>query len=320
LTWLRDKYSFVVERVHWLDRMRTTTEPLRAPSFNRMPRYLTSPAINLVCLPAMRGLIRGRMDWQFPDLYVNAWAVAGYRCATEAARLLGDTAAADRWESSGGALDTALATEMLPAYGKNDRDSIVAPYPSGALGDHRDSLRNAFGHWYRTNRFTSNGDRQAETLWSYFEAAQAQNAVRLGFVEEAWASLAPMILDQGNWRLSAFGEGIAGGFEALPFGGDEQRRGWLSERNAQAGNMPHGWTSAEVISAIRSLFIDDETDHIVVGPGVPEEWIRPGARFGIRELPSRLGPVTFTVTVDESNAWNVDFNSPMPWRLSKRGV
>lgn len=312
--WLRTVYPAIVERAHWLDRMRTAVAPLRAPSMNRMPRYLSSPAINTVCLPAEGGLIRGRMDWQLPGFYVNCWAVAGYRSAAYAARVLRDDDRAAEWERTAEDLDERIAAVLLPAYG-NERDPAVAPYPTDALRAQRDDLTSAFAAWYRRHRLTPDGDRAAEPLWTYFEAAQAHNALRSGLVDEAWVTLQPMLDPAAPWALGVHGEGVPGGSESLPFGRDESVVGWLDPARAAHGNMPHGWTAAELVNALRSVFVVEEEDGLVIGSGVPARWCFPGAVFGVENLPTRWGAVSFTVTVSAAG-WSTDVSGDVPWRLA----
>lgn len=312
--WLRTVYPHIVTRVIWLDRMRTATEPLRAPAVNRMPGYLASPAINLVCLPAEGGLIRGRMDWHYPALFVNAWAVAGYTSAAWAARQLGLQDDADRWSDCGARLDERLG-DLLGQYG-NERDPAALPYPTGALRDRTADVRDAFLQWFRANRLDSGGRRVPEPLWTYFEAAQAHNALRLGLVREAWSSLHGMIDADPQVRMGIHGEGVPGGKESLPYGPPAPRGSWLDVQAASYGNMPHGWTNAEMIAALRAVFVQETDDTLLLGPGVPPTWWQPGATFGVSALPTRHGELTFVAEADESRPGEWDLrvaDSSLPW-------
>lgn len=311
--WLERRYDAVRERAEWLERMRTAAEPLRAVGHNRMPRYLGSPALNVVCLPAAEGLVRGRMDWHAPDLYINCWAYAGFRRAAEAATLLGRRDDAARWSRAADELDAAIAEHLLPHYG-NERDPAVAPYPTGALAGHREALRGHFARWYRRHRLTVSGGRRRERLWTYFEAAQAHNALRLDLVEEAWATLTPMLRDGGPWPLAAYGEGEPAGFESLPFGTPPGRDGWLDPSRTASGNMPHVWTAAELIGALRDAFVRDDGPGLVLAPAVPAAWQVPGARFGVRDLPTRFGPVGYTATTGADGRTVIEADAPVPWR------
>ncbi len=42
------------------------------------------------------------------------------------------------------------------------------------------------------------------------------------------------------------------------------------------GDMPHTWVSADIINAIRSFFVHEDEDALVLAAGVPAEWLKPG--------------------------------------------
>lgn len=315
IAWLEAVFPAIQKRISWLERMRSTDRPIYAPSFNRMPRYLDSPAINLVCLPSDDGLIRGRMDWQFPDFYINCWAVAGYRHAAIAARMLNQSTVAESWDRTADEIDDLVAQRLLPLFG-NERDSVVAPYPTGALVRHRDALARQFAEWFTTNRQNADGTALGEPLWTYFEAAQAHNSIALGAVANGFQTLKRMLTQSPGAALASFGEGEPGGNEFLPFGKSPQSHGWLDPRTALNGNMPHGWSSAEVITAVRSLLIDDSGEYLVIGSGAPKEWFAAGTRFAAHALPTRWGPVSFSVSTDDRGTTTAEVDADFKWRVT----
>jgi hypothetical protein len=273
--------------------------------------------MNIRCLPAKNGLVHGRMDWHSPDFYINAWAFAGLAGAAEAARRLGEQRLAQKWTAMAKELDARLARHLLPGFG-NPRDPAAVPYPTGALGGHREALARRLAAWYRAERLHPDGSRKAEPRWTYFEAAQIHNALLLGLRDEAWINLAGMIASPGCWDVSAYIEGEPSGHEMLPFRNGEQGRGWLG-RHAAGGNMPHNWTSAEMITLIRDLFVTESDGELQIGVGVPESWLKPGSRFGVTDLPTDLGPVTYTVTVGKDGRPRLDYRGPRRHRLCVPG-
>ena len=212
-------------------------------------------------------------------------------------------------------MEDLLAAHLLPRYG-NDRDPIITPYPTGTLGNHRAALTGKFAAWYRQKRLTPEGLRKGEPLWTYFEAAQAHNAFRLGLREESWQTMQGMLSATGNWDVSAFVEGHPAGWERLPYGDGAERRGWLDPARALGGNMPHNWNSAEVLAWIRDAFVTEEEGGLVLGLGVPREWMKPGSRFGVTNLPTEFGPVSYLVTVAPDGTPAVEYNGPRPYRLA----
>jgi hypothetical protein len=255
------------------------------------------------------------MDFHSPDFYINCWAAAGLRLAAEAARHAADPARGDPWASRAVEVDALIATHLLSGYG-NPRDPIVAPYPTGALASQRDELAGKLASWYRLNRVTPEGLRNPEPLWTYFEAAQAHNAFLLGLREESWTSMRGMLAMAGSWDVGAFIEGKPNGWEMLPFGNGADRRGWLDRTRALGGNMPHNWTSAEVLTWIRDALVTEDDDGLVLGLGVPAEWMRPGTRFGVKDMPTDRGRVSYTVTISPQGVPGLDYRGPSPYRLA----
>jgi len=244
--WLEKQWPHIEARLGWIEAMMTAQTPLRAVGTGRIPAYLDTPAINVVCLPGQNGCIAGRMDWHSPDFFINCWSVRGLRDGAQAANWRGDENAERRWNALADQLERAMFEHLLPRYG-NPRDSIITPYPSETLAgaEFLPALREHFAAWFR---FDENGERRHEPLWTYFEVAQIHNAFRLGLHEEAWKCLDALLDDE--LEVGAFPEGTAGGNEFLPFGNGGNRRGWLDSQNARAGNLPHGWTCAEMINLL----------------------------------------------------------------------
>jgi hypothetical protein len=307
--WETQVFPDIRKRVDWILRMLRAAKPLRAMTENRIPFTQHTPAGNVVCLPANNGLIHGRMDWHAPDFYINCWAVAGLRLAAESAARLGRDDLAGAWTKESEQVDGLIARHLLSAYG-NVRDPAVAPYPSGALAVQREALAAAFDNWFRKNRLTPEHARKPEPLWTYFEAAQAHNAILLGLREEAWTSIRGMLAADGPWDVAAFIEGKPTGHELLPFGNGANRRGWLNVERALGGNMPHNWTTAEMLTLLRDVFVVEEAGGLTLGAGVPREWIAPEARFGVRNLPTDFGMVSYTVTFDRACSPQIDYHGP----------
>ena len=168
--------------------------------------------------------------------------------------------------------------------------------------------------WIETEQgfFTPEGGRIREPLWTYFEAAQIHNAMLLGMKDEAWVNLEGMLDDGGG--VSAYVEGEPFGNEHMPYRNDLNARGWLDPDRAQAGNMPHLWTAAELVALVRDLFVREDNGQLVLGVGVPHSWLTPGSRFGVADMPTTLGPVSYTVTVSADGTCCLDYSGPAGYR------
>jgi hypothetical protein len=98
------------------------------------------------------------------------------------------------------------------------------------------------------------------------------------------------------------------------------RRGWLDPSRALGGNMPHNWTSAEVLAWIRDAFVTEEDGGLILGLGVPREWMQPGTSFGVRQMPTDYGRVSYLVTVLPDGTTEIDYDGPRPYRMALPGA
>lgn len=310
--WLRENFQNIRRRVRWLERMLNATESLRAMTENRTASSYNTPASTILCLPSCNGTIHGRMDGHSPDFYINCWALAGFQGAAWAAEQLGEAETASAWTTNAKILEKAIADHLVPGYG-NERDSVVAPYPTGAfeIGPARNFVKEHFIHWYRTNRLDKNGKRKREPLWTYFEAAQIHNAILFGFREEAWECLKGMLEDACSpWNISAWIEGPPGHGEQLPYANHQGARGWLQKDRSIGGNMPHNWTSGEMLALLRTIFIREEDGKVVLGKGIPQDWLKPGNRFGVKDMPTEYGPVSYLAEISSDGQIKLEYHGP----------
>lgn len=303
--WAKKILPAMEERVEWIERMLTAEAPVYRPADMRTVFAHWKINSDLLCMPHKGNHIHGRMDWHYPDFYINCWACTGLYTAAQTAQLAGDTEKAAAWRAMAERLDAAIVTELLPDFG-NERDSCVAPYPCLVPGGDADTLRGYFNAWYDKKRLTPEGERSREPLWTYFEAAQIHNAFLLGERERAWKCLDGFLSDEHWHGMSIYTESSWGKTEMLPFGRHQNARGWL-QKGADGANMPHNWTSSEAFLLLRDLFVTEEGDHLALFKGVPRSWIFPGARFGVSQLPTALGTVSFEATVDETKTVHVHF-------------
>lgn len=301
--WLAEQWPFIRRRCRTFERMIAAAAPIRVPCDTRLAWMLNSPGGAVLCLAAEHGLAHARMDGHCPDFFINCWGQAALALGAEAAAAAGDDCESSRLAALATEVEARIAAHLLPAYG-NDRDPIIAPWPSGALAGHREDLARRFAAWYRAKRLDAAGRRRPEPLWTYFEAAQAHNAILLGLVEEGWTCLEGMIATPaGPWDCGHYGEGRPGGQEFLPFLNHHpgpvgsEARGWLDPATATHGNLPHNWTSAEVVAALRDCLVQERGGRLALGAGAPRAWRVPGARFGADRLPTDLGEVSFTILI-----------------------
>ncbi|MBA4386518.1 MAG: hypothetical protein C0404_00975, partial [Verrucomicrobia bacterium] len=94
------------------------------------------------------------------------------------------------------------------------------------------------------------------------------------------------------------------------------RRGWLDKKRAHGGNMPHNWTTAEVVNFIRDVFVTEDDNGLVLGAGVPGSWFVDGAKFGVKDMPTDSGPLSYTVTVGANRTCTIEYEGPTAHRIS----
>jgi hypothetical protein len=82
-------------------------------------------------------------------------------------------------------------------------------------------------------------------------------------------------------------------------------RVWREEQSLSAsgnrqvwGDMPHNWASAEFIRLVRHLIVFERGDDLELLPGVPEEWMRPGAQIVLDHSPTRFGAINLAFESD----------------------
>ena len=74
------------------------------------------------------------------------------------------------------------------------------------------------------------------------------------------------------------------------------------------GDMPHTWVGADLVTAIRNLFLYECADHLELLDGVPEAWVAEGSGLRLENLPSHFGAVSLTA-VEQNGQLRVDFRS-----------
>jgi hypothetical protein len=312
--WLKDVFPFIKKRVEFIVDMIKTDKPIRNVAENRMPTNVNSPTVNVTCLASENGYIKGRMDWHTPDFYINTWAMVGLNNAIKVAQKLNHNDFVSEWTHESEALKNSIEKFLIPKLLENNqpRDLVVAPYPTNTFLDNK-TLKENFIFKYKRLRLNDDGTRKPEELWTYFEVAQIHNAILNGMVDEAWVNLDGMI-ESSNWDMCAYIEGRPGQNEFLNFKTGDNRRGWLNSENALGGNMPHNWTSAEMVNLIRDIFVYEANGEIVLGKGVPRSWLKPGKTFGVENMPTNFGLVTYSAKVLNDGNIELEYDGPTNYR------
>ncbi|MFH0909631.1 MAG: hypothetical protein V1929_12795 [bacterium] len=59
------------------------------------------------------------------------------------------------------------------------------------------------------------------------------------------------------------------------------------------GDMPHTWVGAEYINAVRSLFVYEQGDTLVLGAGIDPAWLETGQRMVLGSFPTCFGALSY---------------------------
>ena len=57
---------------------------------------------------------------------------------------------------------------------------------------------------------------------------------------------------------------------------------------------------------------------LVLGRGVPDAWLRPGARFGVRSMPTERGVVSYEARVGADRTVQLSYEGPDQYRCEWR--
>lgn len=242
----------------------------------------------------------GPNDYYYWD---DFWAVSGLRAASHLFRKEGElerAEACDRWaEEFLAACEESLqrspsrhAPEALPAspYRRLDAGaigSLVADYPlhlydagEARLGKTADFLRK---HCCVQGGFFQDMTHSGINIYLTLDLAQYYLRAGSGHWQALWQSVNTLASPTGNWPEA---------IHPQTFGGC-------------VGDGQHGWAAAEYVLFVRSLFLREEGDVLVLGPGLAEDWRALGPlSFG--PSPTSWGPVTLRWDPADGGALTLD--------------
>jgi hypothetical protein len=302
--WLLDRYEqltgkslssswpkAVRKAVHWIQRKRL---------------HDTNGALHEGLLPAgFSAEHLGNNDYYYWDDY---WSVAGLHAAArifDRRNLQTDAAGArDEANSLMHAIDVSLTrsqprrqTDAIPASPHRRMDagavgSLVAGYPLHLLKKNDPRLL-ATADWLHQNCLVHNAFFQQmihSGLNAYLTLHLAQVFLRAGR-PEYWPliqAVADLASPTGQWPEAVHPK----------------------TRGGCMGDGQHAWAAADWIMAMRHLFIREESNRLVIAPGIPAAWLIPGENLRFGPTFTRFGPVSVIITPSDDNidiAWEADW-------------
>lgn len=282
-------WNHVERKARLIEAMLATTKDLRAPySGPVVPRAIGRADLDLVAGPAEAGLIKGRMDWQWPVFYVNAVSYLGLVEAAALATRLGHDENAAKWSELAASIRSAYRNRMASlrpgdAEAANPRTTISGLWPADIAEPAR------FGEllqrrWAATR--APDGSFIERPLWTYFSFAEAHQWLRLGAIGPVLQTLDWFDAHDVIPGLQVYWEGAG---EENSFGGWRDVRGNLEPR----GVTPHFWASAEalLLSIEMLAYVDQDRTRLTIGAGVPSQWL--AQPLSARDVGTSVGPVSW---------------------------
>ncbi len=89
---------------------------------------------------------------------------------------------------------------------------------------------------------------------------------------------------------------------------------WKNPRSpGHLGDVPHTWIAAEYLLALASMIAAEREDSasMVLASGMPWAWISEEDGFSVSHLPTRYGPLNFTIHAKCNNIIQVSIDSPL---------
>lgn len=160
----------------------------------------------------------------------------------------------------------------------------IAFYPTGAAGlIDSELLMSTFERAWESTRARMGGDDLWDGMTPY-EVRTIGTFVRLGWIERAHEYMDWLLTLQAPRGWHQWGE--------IAYREDEPCR--------FVGDMPHTWVGSGAILSILSMFSYEKGDTLVLGAGIPRDWIESGETLGVRGLVTRYGVLSYLIEHTET--------------------
>jgi hypothetical protein len=218
------------------------------------------------------------------------WALRGLSDAAELARALGRDADARRFTASGDEMRADVHASIRQVIASRGIDFVPG---SADLADlDATSTTIALSPGEEQARLPPRElERTFESYWDSLRARRAGTDRQEGYTPYEWRTVGAFI--RLGWRERAK--------ELADFLFSDRRPAawnqwaevvWRDPRTAKfIGDMPHGWVGSDYIRSLLDMFAYErgEDDSLVLGAGVPADWVRAGGGISVRGLRTRWG-------------------------------
>ena len=232
----------------------------------------------------------GPNDYYFWDDY---WGVAGLQAAGRLLARFGNPAAGERFDRQAADFAEAIAESIDAIPEEMRRGGIpAAPYrrmDAGAVG----SLVSDY-----PLALTPPGDAPIMATVEYLMAhcfyrdAFFQDMIHSGINAYLTLDIAQTLLRAGDGRWRTLVDRVAD--LASPTGQWPEAVHPFTEGGCM-GDGQHGWAAAEWLMMMRSLFVREEGDNLVIGAGIPPDWLAAGEPLAFGPTPTPIGVVSVEI-------------------------
>lgn len=262
------------------------------------------------------GGLNGGLD--IPEYSNTLWNLAGIKAMISAAQWLGKKNDARKWQQQ---YDKFYATFRKAAARDMATDDFGNRYLNNMMKPEQRDLPQraqwAFCQSIYPGQVFEIGDSIAVGTMKMLETTLQEGMVMgTGWMPEGiWNYFASFY---GHaWLWNGEGEKAADALYAFANHASEMHN-WREEHNPRdidddfyIGDMPHNWASAEFIRLACHMLQLDRGTELHMLEGIPEEWLGAGMKTALDGIATPFGPLSFTLTVDNTGQW-ADFEiSPL---------
>lgn len=292
--WLRQKFPQIVKTVEYIEFLRNQ---------RKTEVYLNGTAEQRACYGLLPESIshEGYSAKPMHSYWDDFFGVKGFKDATTIAEILGEHDRAREFAAARDDFKKCLYASMRLAMANTNVDYIPG---CAELGDF-DATSTAIGLDPCGELANIPQPQLNNTFEKYFQFFTERREGKLNWVDytpyETRLIGAFILLGQKER-----------GHELLQFFlADQRPRGWnhwaeVVGRHASQprfiGDMPHTWVGSDFIRAVRNMFVyETDDDALVLGAGVPADWVRDPSGVEVKRLPTYYGVLNYAMKQEGRN-------------------
>ncbi len=252
----------------------------------------------------------GNVDYYYWDDY---WNVAGLHAAAILFEQAGRSARAHEYRREMARLNQAIERSLKQSQDIRNDDAIPAsPYrrmDAGAVG--------SIVAGYPLKILPPQDTRLLNTAeflikCCFVHGAFFQDMIHSGMNVYLSLHIAQVLLRAGDQRFFALVRSVA---ELASPTGQWPEAIHPKTLGGCMGDGQHGWAAAEWIVMMRNIFVREEEHHLILGSGIPQEWLDAGEPLRFGPTPTPYGPITvfFDPAGDTVHvSWKADWRDQPP--------